>query len=75
MLEAQNTLVSILNPTVLTLARPENVLRTLSILFRVARVRRLYVLHHDAQKSCCHTCMCVSVLYESVQKSPFHPLI
>ena len=48
--------------------------RVLYQFYFVARVRRLYVLHHDAQKSVCHTCMCVSVLYESVQKSPFHPL-
>ena len=33
------------------------------------------MLHYDDQQTCCHMCMCVSVLYESVQKSPFHPLL
>ena len=30
--------------------------RVLYQFYFVARVRRLYVLHHDAQKSFCHTC-------------------
>ena len=44
--------------------------RVLYQFYFVARVRRLYVLHYDDQQTFCHMCMCVSVLYESVQKSP-----
>ena len=55
-------------------ARPEKVSRTLSQFCLVARVRRLYVLHYDDQQTVCDLCMCVSVLYESVQKAPLDPL-
>ena len=32
------------------------------------------MLHYDDQQKRCGLCMCMSVLYESVQKSPLHPL-